>query len=109
MSEAYLYVIISVQDVQLVTLHQNLVKNHEARMAQGIAEVDLTQTFMIKMTNWSKKNTGTKKNQCSSLFESTRIMGRSTTRNPIEETHSILRQPERYTDLQGFRIEETHP
>lgn len=53
MSELYLHLRSNARDVSLKTLNKNLIKNRQALLAQGIAEIVPTQSFIFKMANWS--------------------------------------------------------
>lgn len=54
-SEVNLHVRSNARDIRLVSLHGNLLKNRQDFVSRGIVEVGTTQSFMIKMANWSNK------------------------------------------------------
>lgn len=51
--KVYLFVKSSARGVQLVTLHKNLIKSHQALVAQGMMEIVPTHPNIIKMANCS--------------------------------------------------------
>lgn len=55
MSEAYLYATTNDRGVRLDTSYKYLVKNYQAFVAQGIVEIVPTQSFIVKMANWSSQ------------------------------------------------------
>lgn len=55
MSEACLYLRSIVQGVNLATLYDNLAKNRQDFVAQGIVEVVPSNHFINKRGNWSRQ------------------------------------------------------
>lgn len=101
MREAYLYTKSCPRSVQLVTSHENLVRNHQAFVVQVVAEMAPIQPFIMKVANRpGLLMLDIKKKETSDLPGNAHILDRSSKHSPTAEGYCTGGQRECYVDLQ---------